>query len=732
MITFVWAACRPLGVADPSDGLYGFEADDAIGPAGWLAGPGRNEPTDGLSVADGVAHGGDRSGQIERTEAEGFTAITLQLPLGVVGEELELRGWLRLEDVTGWAGLWQRQDGASGVRQFDNMESVGLTGTRDWREYRVTLPLDRYARSVSFGALLVGAGRVWLDDVQLRVDGQPLSQAPPASPLGPTPSTRGGVSGVSELQPTPLQVENLALLGKVWGFVKYHHPKVTGGGTNLDDALFEVLPSVLAAQTPEDGAAAIDAWVASLGEPAPCDPCAAPPAGPALPAPLGWWPSGPLGDRLRRIHAARTAAPEQAYVSLAPEVGNPEFGAEDGYPGQGVPDAGYRLLAVFRYWNVIQWWSPYRDLVAGDWDATLAEYVPLALAPATREDYRRMMLTLIARTGDSHANLWSGLGVREPRGDSAVPARLRFVEGQLAVSSADPSTGLSPGDVITAIDGTPVAELVPRWRPLYAGSNEAAILRDLARQATRGPAGPVALEVATADTTTTVTVDRGPIERGPWYHDHPGPPARRLSDSIAYLTLSSVEDGGGEGYVRAAQGAELLVVDLRVYPSAFMVFELGEHLVSEPTPFVTFTQVDLANPGAMVWGEVMSLTPRAPRFEGRVVILVDEVTQSQAEYTAMALRVAPGALVVGSTTAGADGNVADIPLPGGERTLLSGLGVFTPDRRPTQQVGIAPDLVVTPTLAGMRAGRDEVLEAAVNAALGRGLTDAERAALTAP
>jgi C-terminal processing protease CtpA/Prc len=101
------------------------------------------------------------------------------------------------------------------------------------------------------------------------------------------------------------------------------------------------------------------------------------------------------------------------------------------------------------------------------------------------------------------------------------------------------------------------------------------------------------------------------------------------------------------------------------------------------------------------------------------VVLVDETSQSQAEYTAMAFRTAPGALVVGSTTAGADGNVSPVPLPGGLRAMISGIGVFYPDKRPTQQVGIVPDLEVRPTIAGIRAGRDEVLEAAVSRALGR-------------
>jgi C-terminal processing protease CtpA/Prc len=75
--------------------------------------------------------------------------------------------------------------------------------------------------------------------------------------------------------------------------------------------------------------------------------------------------------------------------------------------------------------------------------------------------------------------------------------------------------------------------------------------------------------------------------------------------------------------------------------------------------------------------------------------------------------------VVGSTTAGADGNVSRIPLPGNVEGMISGIGVFYPDGRPTQRIGIVPDLVVRPTVAGIRAGRDEVLEAGVSRALGR-------------
>lgn len=87
---------------------------------------------------------------------------------------------------------------------------------------------------------------------------------------------------------------------------------------------------------------------------------------------------------------------------------------------------------------------------------------------------------------------------------------------------------------------------------------------------------------------------------------------------------------------------------------------------------------------------------------------------SQAEYTAMAFRSVPGAIVVGTPTAGTDGNVSPFSLPGGINTMISGIGCFYADKTPTQRIGIVPDIVVAPTIDGIRAGRDEVLETAVH------------------
>ena len=212
----------------------------------------------------------------------------------------------------------------------------------------------------------------------------------------------------------------------------------------------------------------------------------------------------------------------------------------------------------------------------------------------------------------------------------------------------------------------------------------------------------------------------GSVHELPGSYDHArdGDTYQELNEDVAYLKLSSIELNEIEKVVRRSRGKRGLVIDIRNYPNAFVVFELGQRLTRTRRAFARVTLPDLSNPGVFTWSKPIELTPDTPRFAGKVAILIDEVTQSQAEYTTMALRVSSRARVVGSTTAGADGNVSSIPLPGGLHSRISGIGVFYPDKSPTQRIGILPDIEVRPTIDGVRAGRDEVLEAALRYILG--------------
>ena len=222
------------GIRPEFSGLLDFEADHADGvPKGWGGGPPGT-----FAVDSQIVHGGRWSLRLERDDKSpsGFTAVTKMVPIDFSGAKLELRGFLRTENVSEFAGLWMREDGDSGSVAFDNMQKRQLKGTTGWTEYSIELPLNKDAKRLIFGVLAAGVGKVWADDLRLLVDGKPIESVPrlelPKTVLDTDREFEGG-SGIVLKDLTTAQIANLAMLGKVWGFVKYHHPLVTSGQASL-------------------------------------------------------------------------------------------------------------------------------------------------------------------------------------------------------------------------------------------------------------------------------------------------------------------------------------------------------------------------------------------------------------------------------------------------------------------------------------------------------------------
>ena len=344
-------------------------------------------------------------------------------------------------------------------------------------------------------------------------------------------------------------------------------------------------------------------------------------------------------------------------------------------------------------------------------------------------------MQLIARVNDTHANLWSApLQLRPPAGDCQLPVTIRFIENQAVVTgysdaAAGPATGLKVGDVIDRLDGSAGGELVDRWEPYYPASNGPTRLRDIARAMSRGPACAAGVGVRRAGERVRITAQRQPLASlNPRAGTDARPSRRGVPPALRRSRLSeAVISAGGarrqlcrprQGDARAGHRYPQLPVGVRGVRARIAAGG------SDDAVRAVHDRRSRAS-RRLPLGRSGRLSPQQPHYAGKVVILVDEISLSQAEYTAMAFRANPRAVVVGSTTAGADGNVSPIPLPGGLSSMISGIGVFYPDKTPTQRVGIGADVEARPTIAGIRAGRDEVLEEALRQILGRE-TPAER------
>ena len=186
-----------------------------------------------------------------------------------------------------------------------------------------------------------------------------------------------------------------------------------------------------------------------------------------------------------------------------------------------------------------------------------------------------------------------------------------------------------------------------------------------------------------------------------------------LNNNIGYVTLQNIKEKDISNIKTEFIDTKGIIIDIRNYPSTFVPYSLGSFFVSSSTPFVKFTIGNTDNPGEFTITDNIEIPSQGKTYKGKLIVLVNEISQSQAEYTAMAFRAGVNTKIIGSTTAGADGNVSSIMLPGGLITMISGIGVKFPDGKETQRSGIVPDIEVKPTIKGIREARDELLEKAI-------------------
>ena len=662
--------------------------------------------------------------EMDDNDKSGFQTLSTVLPHGFEGKTITLCGYIRTEDVRdGCAGLWLRIDPQ---QASDFLQSCQITGTTPWTRYEITLPFDpQQTTGIYGGGMLTGKGRAWLDHFSVRIDGKDIGELlrPKQYPADrDTIRFREG-SGIDRIRLNRQRIDHLKELGLIWGFLKYYHPAVRAGNFNWDYELFRILPRVLGAKGREQLDAIWIEWIDSLGKidgeyDYSADTLSA----------LRWIEESKFSPELTaaliKIRDARRADDSYYINRKNANAIMPTFDHENPYESMKYPDAGYRLLTLFRYWNMIQYYFPYKDLIGKDWESVLPEFIPRFLDADNEKEYLLTALAMTAEIHDSHAFFWTPAsrtlsryyGMRK-----AVP-RVVFVENSATVVSffndtLDLDHGLEVGDVITRIDTRSVESIVRSRLPLTPGSNYRTQLRDIAPKLLHSNKDAIKIRyVRDGRSRKTVLKTFTEDETKLCFRLKPAADScfAMPTPDIAYLYPSLLKKHDLPLVWKAIENTAGLIIDLRHYPSEYLRKLVNEYLMPAPQAFVKFTEGSVIVPGAFEFTSPVKIgNPNDNSYKGKVIVLVNERTQSNLEFMAMALSRCPDARVVGSATAGADGNVIRIDLPGGIITMMSGIGVYYPDGGQTQRIGVRIDEVIEPTVEGIKAGRDEVLERAI-------------------
>jgi C-terminal processing protease CtpA/Prc len=375
----------------------------------------------------------------------------------------------------------------------------------------------------------------------------------------------------------------------------------------------------------------------------------------------------------------------------------------------GAEDPAVRVAAVVVAWNVLQHFYPYHDVTGEDWDAVLDDALADVLDDEGPRDLALTLRRLVHRLHDGHGSV-SGPGVD----DGTIPLHLAQVEGRTVVLAAPEGLGVARGDELLRVDGVAIEELMAQRRALESGSPQWVDHTLLAwGGVTEGPAGTTAAVELRHDGEVR-TLELARVDTAP--PDEPERPSIDvLEHGVLYVDLDRATPAEIMARMAEIAAAPGVVLDMRGYPNGMPSWL--PHLLAEPDTKKWMFVPHIIRPdfeGEITFAEYgWGMQPAQPHIAGKVAFISGPGTISYAESLTGYIEGYRLGAIVGAPTAGANGNIAPFTVPGGYTIVFTGMKVTRMDGRQHHIVGVQPTHPVQRTLAGILAGRDEELEAAL-------------------
>ncbi|MEM9984651.1 MAG: S41 family peptidase [Bacteroidota bacterium] len=415
-----------------------------------------------------------------------------------------------------------------------------------------------------------------------------------------------------------------------------------------------------------------------------------------------------------------------------------QFVMDSSYDSTEYFDYRHRLLTLFHYWNVIQYFFPYRHRANPDWDQTLLAGVTRFIAAASKYDFHLAMTWVANQINDSHANASGSRYIAESWfGTYMLPFRLRLIQdsqvvvSEIWVDSLMQGRDIQLGDQVIEVDGRDVWEVIRddsayiaasnEWRRLFfslsylsADTQKEAMLTMVREDS--------AFEAKIKRISTSASISAPALEPWAWLDE-------KDASGILRANLGSFHSNGeARRFLRNARKARAVILDAR--DMALPDMPLMQKIANEFSPpevsflyrdtlFASYFLSSYEYPGYLT---TYDPDPRlndkrnqmqAPYYRRPVVLIVGPKLQSKAEKVVMYLQTNPNSYTIGEPTSGALGAVGKILMPGGFYAAFTQHGMTYADGTPIFGRGVKLNETVLPTQVDIQAGRDPVLERAI-------------------
>lgn len=610
----------------------------------------------------------------EVDEAAGFGNLIMSLDAETYkGKTIKYTAWVKMaEQSKGDGHLWLRVDKSDKTMGFfENMDANPIKST-DWQQYEIIAEVDEMAAGIFLGCFLNGKGRLYIDDVHLYYkENEQWLEIPvenngfEAAELGEKTAqsvwsgkSKGYDFGVSETD---------AKVGRRCGVISYQGvlKKEKGDaifkqGLELDEHIAEDIGSGVYCQIP-----------------------------------------------LSLYANSKSTYPQSTSInSLTSKLDAMDVDQTN---------LDLRLGNVITIYNVFQHFYPYFEEVQVDWDEQLEMALERSFIDKTAADHLISLQKFTAPLKDGHIQVWGA-----SLGQFVPSIQWQWIQDSLVITQVDnKDLELEVGDVVTKVNGQSPEKYLEEYKSRISAGTEGWMDYRVENTSLIGSEGSeLQLEVNekpfNLKRDKAFSYNRTKIDIQD--HDY-----KKFDSGIYYLNLNSISMDTINKLLPDLQASKGIICDLRGYPNNNHLL-ISYLLKKDDTTkgWMKVPKIMYPNRKKVLGYENFEWGMKAmkPHLDTeKVVFIVDGRAISYAESFMGYIEAYDLGTIVGQPTAGTNGNINPFTLLGGYGMSWTGMKVVKHDGSQHHAIGILPDVYVEKTIEGVRAGKDEFLEAAKNVIL---------------
>lgn len=402
------------------------------------------------------------------------------------------------------------------------------------------------------------------------------------------------------------------------------------------------------------------------------------------------------------------------------DVGNIITPNEKPYAEMKMPAKEYRLLGLFRFWNVINYYYPYKYATDKPWENVLIDLIPEFLNANDTLSYQKAVLKMSATIDDGHGGVYPFIDL-EVAGKYSPPFYFKIIDKKAVVTKIlnekeAEKSNIQKGSVIEKINGITIEKRAKElWNYIPAG-NSAGKYRDLHKlilNSNQTSAIYSGYQSNGSKFSTQINlIERNYLKEFLDFHEMSSPIiSKMLTNDIAYVYASNITNKNMDSIMLPLLKTKSIILDLRNYPRTMPSYKIANYFLDKPTIYSKQTKNDFRYPGLFIYENTNAGEPfetvgkeNPNPYKGKLILLVDYRTQSLPEFDCLILKTYKNTTIIGNQTAGADGNQTKMTFPGNYKIFFSGYGIYQANGDEAQRIGIPIDIPVKYTVHDIVAG----------------------------